>query len=70
VDNSRNYGYINPLFTLFLNKPCKFINYQNSWKLLDKTPNFLFGDQLHALSWWVVMDVNYYQQESPKLNFC
>jgi hypothetical protein len=50
VDNSRNYGYINPLFTLFLNKPCKFINYQNSWKLLDKTPNFLFGDQLHALS--------------------
>jgi hypothetical protein len=62
MDNSRNYWYINPLFTLFWNKPCKIINHQNSWKLSHKTPNFLFGDQLHALSWWVVMDVNYHQQ--------
>jgi hypothetical protein len=30
--------------------------------LSDKTPNFVFSDQLHALSWRVVMDVNYRQQ--------
>jgi hypothetical protein len=62
ADNSRNYRYINSLFTLFWNKPYKFINHQNSWKLSDKTPNFLFGDQLHVLSCRVVMVVNYHQQ--------
>jgi hypothetical protein len=45
------------LFLLFSG----IINQQNLWKLSDKTPNFLFVDQLHALSRQVVMDINYRQ---------